>query len=295
MSYETEEVEEIISVREEQIKELINQFMSGEKALSFSSLKAFAESPAAFIQYQLREKKTTPAMMWGTLIHCLTLEPDNFGHIYAVLDDTEKCEEIGGKMPRATTKYKDWKSEFISKNEGKQVITIDFFDRAATVVNNITSNRAAAPLLEMCTEREKYVEWTFENIKFRGFIDAKTPVGGTGPKAIIDLKTCANASPEKFRRDIISSKYYLQGTMYNKACEDDTEYAPYHIIAADQNGGVSVHRLEPPLIEYGEKEYKRLVDAFNKCLLTDSFNQSYDFWANNKSGIYSAPLPSWMA
>lgn len=291
MSEEIEEVE-IIDVREEQVKELIRQFMAGEKHLSFSSLKAFAESPADFIQYQLRERKTTPAMIWGSLIHCLILEPENFQNVYVVMDDKAKCEEIGGKSPRQTNLYKEWKANFLLKHEGKIVIGIDMITRAAAVANNVLFNRAARPLLDACTEREVYTEWEYKNLKFRGFIDAKTPEGA--PKKIkIDIKTCKDANPAKFAREIMSNKHYLQGTMYDVS-DPGVEHCTYYVIAVDQKGGVSVHRIDPPLLEYGLKEYDRLVTAFNKCLIKDSFNQSYDFWADGASGTFVCQLPSYL-
>ncbi len=290
MATETEEVEvELVSVREEQIKEIIGQYMRGERHLSFSSLKAFAESPAEFIQYILREKKTTPAMQWGVLVHCMILEPDTFDDRYTIMDDLEICTQIGGKSPRSTNKYKDWKAEFLSTAGDSEIIPITMFNQAAIVVNNVNSNRAARSILDMCPVREGLVEWKYCDMKFRGFIDAKS--APDGEKAKLDIKTCKDASPRKFHKEIIENKYHLQAAMYTEA---EMEYSPYHIIAVDKKSGVSVHRLEPPLIEHGAKEYKRLMDGFNRCLLTDTFGQSYDFWADSKSGIYTAKLPAYL-
>lgn len=288
---ELEEEVEIIDVQEEQVKEIIRQFLNNEKALSFSALKAFAESPAAFIQYQLRQRKTTPTMIFGSLVHCLILEPEKFPSVYAVLDDTAKCINIGGKSPRQTNAYKEWKADFIALNEGKTVISIDVFDRAAAVANNVNFNKASRPILEMCTEREVHVEWNFLNIKHHGFIDARTPKDAK-TKVKCDIKTCIDASPKKFQRDIINNKHYLQAAMYGES--DPDGYSTFYFIAVDQKGGVSVHRIEPPLLEYGMKEYAILINAFNRCLITESFDQSHEFWSNNKSGVFDVSLPAYL-
>lgn len=291
---EQEEEVEIISVREEQIKELISQFIKGEKHLSFSSLKAFAENPAEFIQYCLREKKTTAAMKFGTLLHALVLEPDSIDEAYAVMDDTEIYNRLvkeGSKSPRQTIKYKEWKAEFEQSTMGREVVSITDFIAASAIANNVNFNTASSKILKACTERETHVEWTYESHKFRGFIDAKTPKDAK-QRMVMDLKSCQNANPLFFQREIIKNKYYLQGPMYLTA-EGDTDI-PYLIVAADRKGGVSVHRLDPRLIKYGMEEYKRLLDNFNSCLIKDSFNQSYEFWSGKWDGIYDMKKPTFM-
>jgi hypothetical protein len=282
-----EEIEEILIIEDRQTKvqQLINDLMTGVKTLSYSSLKAFKETPADFIEYCFKERKQTDAMFFGTVLHCLVLEPEKFNERYLVLDDTEICNQVGGAKPRATKLYKEWKQYQIDSNPGKEVVTNAVFISASAIANNVLYNRASSKVLSICKGREKPIEWTFKNFKFRGFIDMD------GQSAKADLKLMVSASPRKAQRTIIDMSYYLQAAMYLRA---EGKILPYYIIAVDRKGGVSVHKLHKHLIEHGLDEYDKLIDKFNECLLMETFNQSYDFYAEAYDGIFVADKPSYL-
>lgn len=264
---------------------IISALMSHEGHLSFSSLKCFKESPATFIEYKLAKREPTDAMLFGSMLHCLVLEPQDFEKRYLCLDDQDICNSIGGAKPRATKAYKEWKEFTIAEAGGREIVETNDFFSAKIIASNVLHNRASAKILDMCWEREKPIEWEFKNFKFKGFIDGK------GEKAKCDLKSCADASPQKFQREIINNSYYLQGAMYNYA---EGENVPYYIIAVDRKGGVSVHKLEDRLIEAGMNEYNKLLDKFNECILKDDFDKSYDFWSDRFDGTFICEKPGYM-
>src|SRR4051794_5238924 len=90
------------------MSDIVSQLLKGEMRLSYSALCAFKESPAKFVQYKMKQKVTTEAMIFGSMVHCLILEPGDFDNRYFTLDDTQKCNDIGGAKPRATKAYKEW-------------------------------------------------------------------------------------------------------------------------------------------------------------------------------------------
>lgn len=264
---------------------IISKLMSHEGHLSFSSLKCFKESPASFIEYKLAKREPSDAMLFGSMLHCLVLEPKDFENRYLCLEDTDICNQIGGAKPRATKAYKEWYQFTISEAGERQVVDTNDFLSAKIIASNVTHNRASAKVLNMGWEHEKPVEWEFKNFMFKGFIDGK------GDKAIFDLKTCADASPSKFHREIISNSYYLQAAMYLYAVGENL---PYYIIAVDRKGGVSAHKLEDRLIEQGMVEYNKLLDRFNECILKDEFDKSYDFWSDKFDGTFVCEKPGYM-
>lgn len=269
--------------RKEQIEVIVSNLMSGEAALSFSSLKEFKNSPKDFIDYKLKKKEQTPAMIYGAMVHCLVLEPSEFDKRYHAIDDLDICNQIGGAKPRATKAYKEW-YEIAKMEAGDRILVeTDEMNHARAVAINVHENRASHKVLKIANEREKDVEWEFKNFKFKGKID------GIGKNAIFDLKTCADAENVKFQRDIISMGYYLQAAMYRTAVGEALDY---YIIAVDKIGGVSVHQLNEDLLEYGLNEYSRLLDRFNECILSEGFNMSYDFWSMRHDGIFTAEKPS---
>jgi hypothetical protein len=284
-----EEIEEdeilIVQNRDEKIKDLLHDILSGNKSLSYSSLKNFAESPEAFIQYCLKEKKQTDAMLFGSIVHCLVLEPMKFSERYFVLDDAQIVSEIGGGNPRATKVYKEWKAIQLANNTGKEMVKPEVFRQAEAIANNVSNNRASRAVLARCNKFEIPIEWEYNNFKFRGFKDAE------GKNCMFDLKTMKSAEPRKAQRDIIEMKYYLQAAMY---LTGTVEKKPYYIIAVDKKGGVSVHKINDDLMEYGLQEYKKLVDSFNDCLLRNHFNRSYDYWSQLENGIFICERPAYL-
>lgn len=287
MADQIEEVEEVLILEDRQTKvdKLIADLMSGEKTLSFSSLKAFKNSPSDFIDYCFREKQQTDAMLLGTLIHCLVLEPDMFSERYTVMDDSDIMAQLADSgNPRNTKIYKEWKANFLASAVG-EVITFKMKQQAEIIAGNITHNRAAKKVLDLCPKREQKIEWQYKNFGFRGFYD----LGGEKIRA--DIKKVPDASPRKAQRTIIEMWYHGQAAMYLTA---EGIILPFYIICADSKGGVSVHKLDKSIIEQGLDDYSKTVDKFNECLIKENFNQSYDFWAESYDGIFTCDKPAYM-
>lgn len=276
---------ELQNIQLNKTQPIIDALMSHEGHLSFSSLKCFKESPATFMEYKLAKREATDAMLFGSMLHCLVLEPQEFEKRYLCLDDQDICNQIGGAKPRATKAYKEWYQFTIGEAGERQIVETNDYISAKIIASNVLHNRASAKVLDMGWEHEKAIEWEFKNFMFHGFIDGK------GGKAIFDLKTCPDAAPQKFQRELISNSYYLQAAMYLYGVQGNL---PYYIIAVDRKGGVSVHKLEDKLIEQGMSEYNKLLDRFNECILKDLFDQSYDFWSDRFDGTFIAEKPGWM-
>lgn len=278
-------MEQTLISQHETMEDIVAKLMRGEMRLSYSALSAFKESPAKFVEYKMRKKVTTDAMVFGSMVHCLILEPQDFDNRYFTFDDSAKCQEIGGDKPRATKAYKEWKAAKLSEAGEREIVDPQDFLSAKTIADNVKNNRAAAKVLRLCPIHEKGIDWEYKNFKFHGFID------GDGEEATFDLKICADATPRKFQRTIIDMDYHMQGAMYQYG---NGRVKRHYMVAADKTGGVSVHLLHDKLIEKGMEEYDRLVGKFNECILAEGWGQSYDFWADRYDGIYMAEAPNWL-
>jgi hypothetical protein len=275
--------------RHDEIKRIISAIVAKEMFMSYSSLSNFKESPKSFIDYKLKAYKETDAMIFGTMLHCLVLEPNEFELRYFVLKDSEICSQIGGAKPRATKAYKEWKQEQEQKANGRIIVEPEDAIQAKTMSYNIRNNRAARVVMSKAKEREKKVEWEYLNFNFRGILD------GYG-EIIFDLKTCADASPKKFQRDMITMDYHIQAALYLMAVEKK----PYYIIAADKSGGVSVHNISDSLIQYANDEIQKVMSFFNAACLQvlsgkpDVFDESYEYWSERFDGVYVADKPAYL-
>jgi hypothetical protein len=266
-------------------QQIIGKIMSGESHLSYSSLSAFKSSPADFITYKLGKREETEAMIYGSMVHCLVLEPDEFDKRYHCLDDKDICFQIGGAKPRATKAYKEWKEVAMAECGERILVDTEDYEHAKIVALNVRTNRASLKVLRKCPEREKGINWTYENFLFKGFIDLD------GNDATADFKTVPDASPKKALRTILENGYHIQQAMYRVGLAVKKKH---YIIAADKKGGVSVHLLDEKLMEHGLEQYNLFCKRFNDCIMGDFWNQSHDFWAERFDGIFVADKAAWM-
>ena len=84
----------------------------GKPHLSYSSLKYALGDMKLWEMYMRGQlKKESEALYFGSLYDMLLFEPEKAHEIYYTLDDADIIKEIGGKSPRNTKKYREWKAE----------------------------------------------------------------------------------------------------------------------------------------------------------------------------------------
>ena len=79
------------------------QEKTGKSWLSYSSIKLAVEDLVSFESYCAGTYyKDSDALTFGSAYDCLLFEKDKFKNRFAVMDDREIVDEIGGKNPRVT-------------------------------------------------------------------------------------------------------------------------------------------------------------------------------------------------
>ena len=70
-------------------------------------------------------------------------------------------------------------------------------------------------------------------------------------------------------------------------------YTSFVTVAVEKNPpyGISVNISTNELIQYGTKEFYRLLEYFNYCLDRNLFGQGYEFWSI--PGTFPLDLPGW--
>lgn len=269
------------------MRPIIEEIMRGNKKLSYSSLSAFIDSPKDFSDYCLRQRVETAAMIYGSMVHCLVLEPSQFEARYFVIEDRDICEQIGGAKPRAANKYKAWKADQMAFAGGRIIVLPQDYAHARVVAYNVRTNRASAKIMQACPRREMGVEWEFLNFGFRGFIDLD------GDNDTADLKTMPDANREVVDREIKRRRLYLQQCGYRlglkaKAAIEGIPWKAkaHHIIAVDKLGGTSVHTIDEKLMAYGMEEMTHYVKKFNYAYVTEAWDDSQNFYGHPWTGRF---------
>jgi hypothetical protein len=251
----------------ENFETTIEKIMSGEKALSYSSLRQFLESPRHFKKH-VTEPEITDAMIDGQRFHMAVLEPEKFIEKHWFLDDSEKVKEIGGGSPRATKLYKEWKAEQIEKNEGKEMISLDDFNAYMSMKEALYRNRSTKPLMESLTEREKFVQ-----IEYEGFL-INMKIDGMSDNTMIDLKKVADAKLKRIKWDIRDKHYDMQAGLYEYATGRHKYYIPF----IDKGCNITLIKLTPGTLSEGFGKFQMAIDKFVECAEQDLWDSSYEFW-----------------
>ena len=209
--------------------------------LSYSALTQFKKSPNHLLAYWEGKQKTTDAMLFGSLIHKIILQPETFDFEYVVFE---------GKTRRG----KEW-VEFAEINKNKTIIKQSELDAALEITNAVANDKIFMDLISKCTKTEKRVEWIEQGVNFKGFVDM------VGDGWIADIKTCTDAL--KLKRDIYYNDYKMQGAMYLENFPPNTKY---YIIAVEKNipYNVKVFRLAENMLEAGYLDYIDLTTKYNE-------------------------------
>ena len=100
--------------------------------LSYSALSNFAKSPNHLLAYCEQDLEETPAMLFGSMLHCMILQPEYFPETYAVYEGTRR-----GKV---------WES-FKAENTSKKIVTEKEYNHAYKVFKEAKKNKLFRELL----------------------------------------------------------------------------------------------------------------------------------------------------
>lgn len=260
--------------------EHLDKINNKEKALSYSPLSALLKSPSHYYRYVM-EKETTEAMEKGKRFHMAILEPEKYKETYYIFDDTEKVNELltngyideKGKhitvsSPRSTTVYKNWKIEELKKYAGKEEISLDEHTMYMKMIQKLSEHSVCKDLL-FGEGGENEVKFEYDDIfKISGVIDRKTPT------YTLDLKKVKDAAYARVKWDIEQMNYDLQCAIYSKANKTKKHY----LVFIDEGCNITVVEVIRETIERYMEKYLFALEAFQRCMETDSWNMSYDFY-----------------
>lgn len=248
---------------------LINDIMTGKKSLSYSALSKFLKSPRHFKDYKTGDKEVTKAMEEGKMFHMACLEPDKFEQAYWVLDDTDKCNDIGGAKPRSTKVYKEWVAEQDAKNEGRTRIDKKLYDTFLNMSQALRLNSSTKKLMSELVNKEEGIEFEHDEFNIRGFID------GVGSDYLVDIKKVADAQFKRVKWDIKDMNYDMQAGMY---CNAKKGCSNYYLIYIDASCHITVVKLTKETIEGGFSKFETALEDFRMCAEQDLWNSSYEFY-----------------
>lgn len=182
----------------------------GKPHLSYSSLKYALGDMRLWEMYMRGQlKKESQALTFGSLYDMMLFEPDNVADRFYCLDDADIVSSIGGRNPRNTKKYREWKEEALqaTSNTDKELVSTEEWKTAEEMIERLK----VSGLYDKRFAGGKYqVEFNvdLDGVPLKGFLDCLQD------DCIIDSKSSRGVS--KFKYDVNGWSYDIQAYIYTK-------------------------------------------------------------------------------
>lgn len=268
------------------VLDLPQEEYKADEGVSRSELHVLARSPMHYKYAQEHQREDTPALLFGSALHCYVLEPSRFFKEYIVV----------GKIDRRTTEGKARLAEI--EASGKIPISEDDMCAITQMALNIKYNSYAGTLLDVLGLRHAEHEVSYfttdptTGIRIKCRPDCRVDLGSVS--VIVDLKTTRNAQTDSFARSCIEYGYDLQAAMY-KQIVDEVEGKPHRFvfIAVEKEPPYACNVLEADelMLRKGAEDLRHYLMTLAECRRTGNW-----YGYNGESGKPNIiGLPAWMA
>lgn len=255
-----------------EIQDLINGH-----PISWSRLKHYAKSPAHFLEAWHNPPEQTPAMLLGSALHCLALEPEKFEARYVTAPACDRRTKAGREL---------WE-EFETRAGGRAVLTPEQFAAANAMAGALLESTTAAKMLSLCQHREHTIHWTdpLTDLPCKGVIDAW---GDNG--FVLDIKTTDDAG-KSFSRTVANYMYHGQAAFYLDGLNTNGHEArQFFFIVVEKSApyGVRTYMCDWEMMAAGRALYQRLLERHAECLAAGE-------WPGYPDEVVNLSLPAWAA
>ena len=231
--------------------------------VNFSSLKHIAESPLAYQWHLTQPDEPTPAMLFGSAVHCAILEPDQFDQRYAVRPE--------GLDLRKTADKEHW----AELSAGKIALTITDAEKIAAMREGLYRNTEIRRLLEAPGTFEATIQWTGPGGRLcKGRLDKYLDDG-----TIFGLKTTSKFDQRQFQSAAWQMFYHAQWAWYYCGIgELGLPRGEEMYEAVVQSSGpfdAALYAVTGPIIEAGRVEYESWLRTLAQCERTGEWPGRY--------------------
>lgn len=236
---------------------LSNEQYHGSQGVSKSGLSLVAKCPSKY-KYRYIEgnqPERTPAMLFGSALHTLVLEPEMFAEEYAIAPVINRRTKVGKA---------DW-AAFQELNKEKEILSVEDHEELMRIYDSVMSVPfVESILLDGIAESSLYHtdEETGKLVKVRP--DWITE------GVIVDIKTAIDGSPEGFSKACFNFGYHIQAAMYSEVTEKVTgrtiDDFVFIVVEKKEPYAVAVYRTSRDMLFKGHEEYRAALDLYSRCV-----------------------------
>ncbi len=228
------------------------------------------KSPATYLFERRYPRPSTPAMMFGSALHCLVLEPEEFPKIYIQ-------DKFSGSYSKEA---KAWRKEM--EKAGKLTIStkadetkgpwgVSDWDQLHLMRDSVMANPFAEAMINTARV-ELTLFWIDQDTKrlCKGRLDGYSE----GHFLMFDLKTANDASCGGFQRAVHEYRYDVQDAWYQdgaRECGLRSDGFVFLCVEKDPPYLTACYTITPEWRRQGRAKYRQDMDTYQRCLKADEW------------------------
>lgn len=235
-----------------------------EGSLSYSGMKHLLKSSAHYKHYVDSERVEKKAFDEGHVVHALVL-----GQPLPLAIYPEKILASNGAA--STTAAKEFTADAYAS--GLIPMKQKDFDPLKEIAEAVLADPQGRALFEtdLPAELSMFARDKESGVLLRGRIDKLAD--DDGMPLLVDLKTCQDADPDIFRKDIARFGFYLQSAVYSHIwhlIHPDTPPPVMHLVAVSKTKPhlVSVHVMDWEYDDLGKSHMRTAIDRYKRGMET---------------------------
>jgi hypothetical protein len=249
------------------ITDLSNEDYHASMALSSSNLKDMLISPYHYWYKKHAPHSATPALLFGTLLHTMLLEPHLFDKEYFVREKPKRVSKIGKAL------Y----SELDIERGSRQWITPEDHEQAKMMIGSLMSNKMVKSMLE----RSEVEQSLFFKDKETG-IDCKVRADAISLKdgIVLDLKSTAiSANEDDFKFTVRKYKYDLSASFYLDGfegfCDEPLKFL-WLVVEKSPPYSHGVYLMSPEVRQRGQQQCRGALTLYERAKAKGGFEVAHN-------------------
>jgi len=239
----------------------------------------------------------TESMKFGTLVHLLLLQPDEFSKRYLVAPSEDGRSKA----------YKEALKE--AEEQGKELIKGSQLEQAQNIAKSLLTHRAVASITKHVEQKEMTVLFERDGVKCKAKIDALTSelelpsTDEMGRRVMekgvvaIDFKTAKSAKKEDFARSLIDRGYHRQAAFYLSGLKAQGINATHFLIVCLEKKApyhVSTFLVSRNALNLAEYELRVLLPEYEEAMKKISDGLPLGSYLSDDA-FHDIDLPKWYA
>ena len=240
------------------------------EGVSKSMLNDLSPTPAHFYARHIAKTaqgEESEALSFGRLFHGVTLDGETAGESFHIQPETyinSKGKEC--KWRSNSPQCEKWDEE----HSDKPVIKAYDLERAQIMCESVHHHRDASRLLKGAQVEQSLFATDDHGTKRKGRLD----IIPKGCNALADLKSVETADPDKFEKQLLDYRWFVQAAYYlDLAKLNGIERDAFAFVLVEKKAPYlcAVYTVAPEVIELGRKIYQRDLAVYRHCMETGSW------------------------